>query len=273
MQAFACGAWKTEAMEDPHKRLRGLLLDRWITANGGAVRCLTGAGYEPGSKEFKSRETHLSQSRKMGLGHRAALRWETEFESLGMAPGELTNDLDSRNGGRVKTDSPEHVSPPLATGVTRNSVKDFTPSFPANAFNRTHRAPIVSWGRMGVDALSRETLNDGELVAPVDFGDSAVVWRVEDDSMSPDYNQGDFIAIDSDPATLNNLAAGEAVIVETSGGTKILRYYTPLADGHFEARPPAGSRYGSLSTLQMQLQVRAVVQAHLRLRRSFLAGQ
>lgn len=259
-------------MEDPHKRLRGQLLDRWITANGGAVRCLTGAGYEPGSREFKSRETHLSQSRKMGLGHRAALRWESEFEPLGMAPGELTNDLDSRSSGRGKPDSIESP-PPSAMGGAQKTVKNFTPSFPASAFNRSHRAPVVSWGRMGVDTLSRENLNDGELVAPVDFGDSAVVWRVEDDSMSPDYNQGDFIAIDSDPATLSDLSAGEAVIVETSGGTKILRYYTPLADGHFEARPPAGSRYGSLSTLQMQLQVRAVVQAHLRLRRSLRAGQ
>lgn len=157
--------------------------------------------------------------------------------------------------------------PPRIEGMLRETVTHFTPSFSGSAFN-THRAPVVSWGRMGVDVLSRENSTDGELVAPVDFGEGAVVWRVEDDSMSPDYNQGDYIAIDSNPSALEELAAGEAVIVETSGGTKILRYYTPLADGHFEARPPAGSRYGSLSTLQMQLQVRAVVQAHLRLRRS-----
>lgn len=257
-------------MQDPHKLLRGRLLDRWITANGGAVRCLVGAGYEQGTKEFKARETHLSQSRKMGMGHRAALRYESEFESQGMAPGELTNDLDSRSGTRTRREPRKATETPVHTGVFRDVVTEFTPSFSASAFN-THRAPVVSWGQMGVDVLSRENSTDGELVAPVDFGNSAVVWRVEDDSMSPDYNQGDFIAIDSDPATLNDLCAGEAVIVETSGGTKILRYYTPLADGHFEARPPAGSRYGALSTLQMQLHVRAVVQAHLRLRRGLAA--
>lgn len=156
--------------------------------------------------------------------------------------------------------------PPEVEGEPRRTVTNFTPSFSGSAFN-TYRAPVVSWGRMGVDVLSRENSTDGELVAPVDFGEGAVVWRVEDDSMSPDYNQGDYIAIDSNPSALEELAAGEAVIVETSGGTKILRYYTPLADGHFEARPPASSRYGALSTLQMQLHVRAVVQAHLRIRR------
>lgn len=258
-------------MEDPHKLLRGRLLDRWITANGGAARCLAGAGYEPGTKEFKARETHLSQSRKIGMGHKAALRYESEFEPLGMSPGELTNDLDSRSGGRTKAETPGANNPPVAAGVSRNTVTEFTSNFDATAFNRTHRAPIVSWGQMGVDALSLDKLKDGELVAPVDFGERAVVWRVEDDSMSPDYNPGDFIAIDSNPAALKDLAAGEAVIVETSGGSKILRYYTPLADGHFEARPPLGSRYGALSTLQMPLHVRAVVHAHLRIRRTSMA--
>lgn len=156
--------------------------------------------------------------------------------------------------------------PPEVEGEPRRTVTKFTPSFSGSAFN-TYRAPVVSWGRMGVDVLSRENSTDGELAAPVNFGEGAVVWQIEDDSMSPDYNPGDFIAIDSNPTALKGLAAGEAVIVETSGGTKILRYYTPLADGHFEARPPASSRYGALSTLQMQLHVRAVVQAHLRIRR------
>lgn len=160
----------------------------------------------------------------------------------------------------------EPVTPKIE-GMLRETVTQFTPSFSTSAFN-THRAPVVSWGRMGVDVLSLDNKADGELVAPVDFGEGAVVWQIEDDSMSPDYNPGDFIAIDSNPSALKDLAAGEAVIVETSGGTKILRYYTPLADGHFEARPPAASRYGALSTLQMPLHLRAVVQAHLRLRRS-----
>ncbi len=156
---------------------------------------------------------------------------------------------------------------PETKGVSIRNVTQFTPGFSASAFNATHRAPVVPWGRMGVDVLSRANAQDGELAAPVDFAEDAVVWRIDDDSMSPDYNPGDFIAIDSSPESLEMLAAGEAVIVETSGGTRILRYYTPMVDGHFEARPPMGSRYASLSTLQMQLQVRAVVQAHLRIRR------
>ncbi|MCH8180225.1 MAG: S24 family peptidase [Proteobacteria bacterium] len=156
---------------------------------------------------------------------------------------------------------------PEAEGVSARNATQFTQGFSASAFNATHRAPVVPWGRMGVDVLSRANVVDGELAAPVDFSEGAVVWRIDDDSMSPDYNPGDFIAIDTSPESLELLAAGEAVIVETSGGTKILRYYTPMVDGHFEARPPAGSRYASLSTLQMQLHVRAVVQAHLRIRR------
>lgn len=168
--------------------------------------------------------------------------------------------------GWMNKPSPSSAPPPETEGLPEKTVTQFTRGFATSAFN-THRAPVVSWGRMGVDAVFRENLSSGELVAPVDFGEGAVVWRVEDDSMSPDYNPGDFIAIDSNPSALNNLTAGEAVIVETSGGTKILRYYTPMVDGHFEARPPSGSRYASLSTLQMQLHVRAVVQAHLRIRR------
>lgn len=258
-------------MEDPHKLLRGRLLDRWITANGGAVRCLIGAGYAQGTKEFKAREAHLSQSRKSGMGHKAALRYESEFEALGMSPGELTNDLDARDGGRPRHEAVTSESAPSHTGKPSSGVTQFTPRFESNGFNRSHRAPIVSWGQMGVDVLFSDTGTDRELVAPVDFGENSVVWMIEDDSMSPDYNPGDYIAIDFSPQSLQELMAGEAVIVETSGGAKILRYYTPLADGHFEARP-AASRYGSISTLHMQLHVRAVVQAHLRLRRAVRHG-
>lgn len=250
-------------MDDPHKLLRGQLLDRWVAANGGAARCLAGAGYTPGSREFKARETHLSQSRKGGMGHKAALRYESEFEPLGMRPGELTNDLDARSGARL---SQSRNLAPEVEGGRQASVNNFTRNFSGAASN-THRAPIVSWGLMGVDAVFRENLSAGELVAPVDFGDGAVVWRIEDDSMSPDYNPGDFIALDDRPASVSGISAGEAAIFETSTGTKILRYYTPLVDGHFEARPPSGSRYAALSTLQLALRVKAVVQAHLRVRR------
>lgn len=131
---------------------------------------------------------------------------------------------------------------------------------------RIRRAPIVKWGQTGVDVVSGEVVPVGELSIPVDFSNEAVVWKVEDDSMSPDYNPGDFIALDSDPEVVNSIQPGEAVIVETPSGSQMLRYYTPLADGHFEARPPSSSRYGSLSTLQMTLRVRAVVLAHLRVR-------
>lgn len=173
--------------------------------------------------------------------------------------------MDQPIGRWSEEDAP--LPTPETKGVTARNVTQFTSGFSASAFNPTHRAPVVPWGRMGVDVLSRANAEDGELAAPVDFAENAVVWRIDDDSMSPDYNPGDFIAIDSSPESLEMLAAGEAVIVETSGGTRILRYYTPMVDGHFEARPPMGSRYASLSTLQMQLQVRAVVQAHLRIRR------
>lgn len=128
------------------------------------------------------------------------------------------------------------------------------------------RAPIVKWGHMGAEVVSGDVVPNGELSIPVDFSSETVVWKVSDDSMSPDYNPGDFIAIDSDPSVVDSIQPGEAVIVETASGTQMLRYYTPLADGHFEARPPSTSRYGSLSTLQMKLRVRAVVLAHLRVR-------
>lgn len=134
---------------------------------------------------------------------------------------------------------------------------------------KLRRAPIVQWGQMGANVSSVTDSADvvsGELSVPLDLSPETVVWQVRDDSMSPDYNPGDYIALDSAPDVISTIRPGEAVIVETSGGTQMLRYYTPLADGHFEARPPALSRYGALSTLQMPLRVCAVVLAHLRVR-------
>ena len=79
---------------DTHKLTRGARLNSWIEANGGATACLIGAGYEQGTDAFKSRESFISQARRKGMGHPAALRFEREFEVLGMRPGYLTNNLD-----------------------------------------------------------------------------------------------------------------------------------------------------------------------------------
>lgn len=260
-------------MEDPHKLKRGRLLGNWIDSHGGATKCLIGAGYEPGTKEFKSRESHLSIARKNGMGHKAAIRWESDFEGIGMIPGSLTNNLDlvettSRMYATSNTTfDVANTASPLAKGESRQAVKNFTPSVGNNSFTTMHKAPIIAWGSMGEEVNSGAVMATGELSVPLDFSKETVVWKIENDEMSPDYNPGDFVAIDSDPNALANLAAGEAVIVETGSGSRLLRYYTPLVDGHFEARPPASSRYGVLSTLQMALKVRAVVAAHLRVRK------
>lgn len=261
-------------MEDPHKLKRGRLLGQWVDAHDGATACLIAAGYETGSKEFKSREAHLSIARKRGMGHKAAIRWESEFEPLGMTPGSLTNNLDgieeSTHRLYGKSNSQTALVDnryPLSGRGTPSVVTNFAPSVSYQSATTIRRAPIISWGQMGADVMSGAVTANGELSVPIDFSDETVVWKVENDEMSPDYNPGDFIAVDSDPSVLANLTAGEAVIVETGSGSRMLRYYTPLADGHFEARPPASSRYGVLSTLQMALQIRAVVAAHLRVRR------
>lgn len=86
-------------MSDPHKLKRGQRLDAWVDAHGGAGVCLIGAGYEPGTKEYRSRESYLSTCRKNGMGHVAALKFEQDFERIGMAPGELTNNLDDESEG------------------------------------------------------------------------------------------------------------------------------------------------------------------------------
>lgn len=129
------------------------------------------------------------------------------------------------------------------------------------------KAPIVAWGILGADLVNSAVKAAGELSAPVDFSNDTVVWAIEDDAMVPDYNPGDLIAVDCSADALTDLIPGDAVIVETPAGSQLLRYYTPLADGHFEARPTPGSRFGVLSTLQMALHVRAVVAAHLKVRR------
>lgn len=258
---------------DPHKLTRGMLLDAWVKSHGGAVACLTAAGYERGTAAFRARESYLSQCRRIGMGHPAALRFEKEFEPAGMAPGTLTNNLDGigsrRDIDELVIHSPyvtyrdaESASPPNTLGHSADHVRSADSSV-----KTLRKLPLVRWGATGADVVSGAVQANGELTVPVRMSDGTVFWQVEDDAMSPDYNPGDFVAVDFDAGSIQSVMPGEAVIVATPSGSHLLRYYTPLAEGHFEARPPSSSRYGSISTLQMALKIKAVVVAHLKVRR------
>lgn len=262
-------------MEDPHKKLRGELLGQWVRAHGGATQCLVAAGYEQGTKEFRARESYLSNAVKVGIGHRAAIRFEQEFESGGMPPGYLTDRLDASRVARapmhwaddfIQTDDVRTAPSPSSRGLPNNNREKVTSNFGMFNAKSVSRAPIVQWGQLGVNVRLSKGNDWPAIVAPAGFCESTIVWTVQDESMSPDFNPGDFIALDPREDALQGIQAGEAVIVETNGGTHLLRYYVPLVDGHFEAHPSQRSRHGVLSSMHIPLKVRAIVTAHLRLR-------
>lgn len=143
-------------MSDPHKLKRGQRLDAWVEAHGGAVACLVGAGYEPGTKEYKSRESYLSVCRRTGMGHGAAVRFEQEFERIGMQPGALTNNLDDEIEGSPGKPIAQILSP------------------------EEPQTPLIKWEELMASQLPeqfRVELVDGALAPYLQAGDEVVFAR------------------------------------------------------------------------------------------------
>lgn len=103
---------------------------------------------------------------------------------------------------------------------------------------------------------------------PTTGSDALQIWRIEDRDMCPDYNPGDLVEVSFNRSDLATLRAGDTVVIKTPGGSQILRYFTPLVEGHFEAKAATGTGYGELTTFKMDLQIIGVVIKHLRYCRS-----
>jgi hypothetical protein len=238
---------------DPHKTTRGRLLDSWVEAHGGAVRCLVSAGYEQGSKEFKAREAHLSVSRRTGMGHVAALRYEREFEAQGMQSGYLTNDLDD-------------VDDRLSVHKSGSSDLQKRPSFPSNenaglspisvqTAQKRSMIPVnpqpsevvaFNW-----EQLMQSILKEG--LAPLEAG----IWvEVPDDSMSGEFTAGDQVMVQRVQGYIYK--AGDKVLVREGGGDLLLREFRAITSKTFEA-VPLNAAYGTLHSQAHGLEVLAKV--------------
>jgi hypothetical protein len=214
---------------DPHKQTRGLLLGAWVDAHGGATKCLVAAGYDQGSKEFRAREAHLSASRKAGMGHVAALRYEREFESQGMAPGALTNNLEEGPGGApsfLRTTSPD----PGALRGVGDSV-DQGDSF---------EVPVL---RNGASMGGGEEQTDEDSVSGLRLLPNWVHANLRNckpealrfihghgDSMTPTYNSGDILLVDTDTKDVKV----DGVYVLQAHGRLFIKRVRQRMDGQFE---------------------------------------
>lgn len=153
---------------DTHKLKRGARLGSWIDAHGGATACLIGAGYEQGSKEFKARESFISQARKSGMGHVAALRFEAEFEQVGMQPGDLTNNLDAETASGRSSKMAAAVA--VLHAITLYELRELTDALTPAAGRIMVLAPddlpphIPRGGHVTIDLSDREPLDDGVLL-------------------------------------------------------------------------------------------------------------
>jgi len=261
---------------DPHKLTRGKILDLWIEAHGGASRCLSAAGYLPGTPSYRSREAHVSDVRKNGMGHKAALRYEQEFEPLGMAPGTLTNNLDAADlsrrageDGAISGSAPEKGAL-IGSGNSRKSL-EFSASLPISAETSvTHyrKSPrlVSDWAEFGSGSLDKSSYPEGgfdALVAPGQFPSTFELTKVSGDWMEPEIQLGDWIWVDRfvTPDT------EDVVIAEsTETGERFMgRYRRGYRKGEYVIAPNKGEKADSSVH---PIRVLAVMMARLELRQA-----
>jgi hypothetical protein len=198
---------------DPQKLTRGRLLDVWITSSKKEVSALlVSAGFEPGTKEFKSRESFYSQARKIGMGHAAALKMEGELSESGMTTGTLTNHLELvgysqrelveaitlRNRGILPDDTTPQArgAYPLKGGLNTAHVHGASATnFPI--------VPAVEWDAQGVD-VQQYTGGFEFLALPQQVGNTARRLSFPDDSFAPEIRKGDVVVVEYGATPLPN---------------------------------------------------------------------
>lgn len=201
---------------DDTKQIRAKLLADFIARHGGASHVLSKV-LDPGSKDFKSKMSYMTQCSTDGFGERSAAKWEDLLQPVGMASGYLT---------RPHSDEPE-VNARLSA-VRTYSVKNY------------NLAPVFEWAQMGeVLFTERGSLTAGEYREKTDAASPSVKWfRAEDDMPRLRIKRGWQVAISpiTDASTCRD---GETYAFSTPGGSFFLGDFRRLADG-YEAIPDSG---------------------------------
>lgn len=201
---------------DDTKQIRAKLLADFIARHGGASHVLSKV-LDPGSKDFKSKMSYMTQCSTDGFGERSAAKWEDLLQPVGMASGYLK---------RPHSDEPE-VNARLSA-VRTSSVKNY---------NLAH---VFEWAQMGeVLFTERGSLTAGEYREKTDAASPSVKWfRSEDDMPRLRIKRGWQVAISpiTDASTCRD---GETYAFSTPGGSFFLGDFRRLADG-YEAIPDSG---------------------------------
>lgn len=201
---------------DDTKQIRAKLLADFIARHGGASHVLSKV-LDPGSKDFKSKMSYMTQCSTDGFGERSAAKWEDLLQPVGMASGYLT---------RPHSDEPEVNA--LLSAVRTSSVKNY------------NLAPVFAWARLG-DVLftESESLQSGEYREKPDGVGPAFKWFICDADMPRlRIKRGWRVAVD--PLTDASICQdGETYLFKTAGGSYFLGDFRRLAVG-YEAIPDGG---------------------------------
>lgn len=164
--------------------------------------------------------------------------------------------------------SPDDQTTDLAQVNTTDSVTNIDQSGLALEHGRRtvdkipfHNAPITRWPTRG-EKLNSSLRMVGRMSAiPGRYSELAQVVQVVDNPMSPEIEQGEFIAIDPRVEPRN----GDVVIVQDKVGEFHLRRFRRVIADEFEAWA-ANPHYSTLSSRVHGLSVAAVMVCHMRVR-------
>ncbi len=201
---------------DDTKQIRAKLLADFIARHGGASHVLSKV-LDPGSKDFKSKMSYMTQCSTDGFGERSAAKWEDLLQPVGMASGYLT---------RPHSDEPD--SSTRTSTVRPYSVKKY------------NLAPVFEWARLGeVLFTESESLQSGEYREKPDGVGPAFKWFICDADMPRlRIKRGWRVAVD--PLTDASICQdGETYLFKTAGGSYFLGDFRRLAVG-YEAIPDGG---------------------------------
>jgi len=201
---------------DDTKQIRAKLLADFIARHGGASHVLSKV-LDPGSKDFKSKMSYMTQCSTDGFGERSAAKWEDLLQPVGMEPGYLT---------RPHSDEPEVTT--RLSPVRTSSVKNY------------NLAPVFEWARLGeVLFTESESLQSGEYREKPDGVSPAFKWFICDADMPRlRIKRGWRVAVD--PLTDASICQdGETYLFKTAGGSYFLGDFRRLAVG-YEAIPDGG---------------------------------
>lgn len=201
---------------DDTKQIRAKLLADFIARHGGASHVLSKV-LDPGSKDFKSKMSYMTQCSTDGFGERSAAKWEDLLQPVGMASGYLT---------RPHSDEPD--SSTRTSAVRPYSVKNHD------------LAPVFEWAKLGeVLFTESSSLTTGEYREKPDDSGPLFKWFIADTDM-PRLRvwRGWRVAVEP-ILNVDDCIDMRTYLFRTASGSYFLGDFRRMVDG-YEALPDSG---------------------------------